>query len=449
MKNQFTGKTGKIILHALAWIILIILPQYLSGRYFGNNRLFTWWFFVNTSTYVVIFYVNYLFLVPRLFFKGKRLIYFLSALVLLVGIYFLTEVSNETFFRRQRNDRLTALIDTSGIDTLRYDIIRTEDGRYFRNEGDSSRTMGFSQNYRRNVRDQDDSGRVLINRDDSGRFSAEPGNTGGGGPPPDDEERRPRPQDFSRIFRRYLPFQVYNYAVAALFFTFFSLGLKVMERHAGIERKQKELEKEKLNSELALLKNQVSPHFFFNTLNNIYSLIAINTQDSQDAVLKLSRLMRYLLYESEQGKAKLNNEIDFMNNYIDLMRLRMSEKVALSVEFPDQYENVSIPPLLFIPFIENAFKHGISYREKSTIDISLKIENEKLIFECINSFVKKTDKNNEQYAGIGLDNVIKRLNLLFPNKHLLRIDKTSKTFHVFLEIDIKYLRNNDKDNHNR
>ena len=139
---------------------------------------------------------------------------------------------------------------------------------------------------------------------------------------------------------------------------------------------QKETEKEKLNSELAFLKNQISPHFFFNTLNNIYSLISINAEDSQKAVLKLSKLMRYLLYESEQGNTKLSNEIDFMNNYIDLMKLRMNDKVDLTVSFPKKYEDKNIPPLLFIPFIENAFKHGISYREKSFIDINMMVTKE-------------------------------------------------------------------------
>ena len=126
---------------------------------------------------------------------------------------------------------------------------------------------------------------------------------------------------------------LFNYAFTSIFLVFFSLGLRMIERNEAIEKRQKELEKEKLNSELAFLKNQISPHFFFNTLNNIYSLIGINTTDAQDAVLKLSKLMRYLLYDSEQGLSQLSSEFDFMNNYIDLMRLRMSEKVKLQCGF--------------------------------------------------------------------------------------------------------------------
>ena len=261
-------------------------------------------------------------------------------------------------------------------------------------------------------------------------------------PPQDDDNRGPGrpPSDLRRLFSLGNPFQIYNYLLTALFFTFFSVGLKFMERHAGIEKKQKELEKEKLDSELALLKNQISPHFFFNTLNNIYSLITINTQDSQEAVLKLSRLMRYLLYESEHGKTKLSNEIDFMINYIDLMRLRMSDKVNLTVHFPEEYDNL---------FIQNAFKHGISYREKCFINISMSIDSDKLVFHCDNSIGKKSANEGEQHSGIGLDNVTRRLNLLFPGRHELNIDRTAGEFHVTLEIDIRLLKENDQNHSDR
>jgi LytS/YehU family sensor histidine kinase len=228
----------------------------------------------------------------------------------------------------------------------------------------------------------------------------------------------------------------FNFFFTALFISFFSLGLRVLERNAQIEKRQKDLEKEKLNSELALLKNQISPHFFFNTLNNIYSLISINTADSQKAVLQLSKLMRYLLYESEQGQSLLSHEIDFMNNYIDLMRLRMSDKVVLSVSFPVQYENIAIPPLLFIPFIENAFKHGISYREKSFIEIDMRVEKESITFMCKNSLGKAGDEPHQNHSGIGLDNVSKRLNLLFPGKHDLKINKSDVSFDVVLVIHV-------------
>lgn len=212
------------------------------------------------------------------------------------------------------------------------------------------------------------------------------------------------------------------------------MGLRILERQSRIEKLQKEMEREKLNSELALLKNQVSPHFFFNTLNNIYALIGINADDSQKAVLKLSKLMRYLLYESEHGDTKLSKEIEFMYNYIDLMKLRMSEKIDLSVSFPEKFEDLDIPPLLFIPFIENAFKHGVSYRNKSFIRIRMNTSNDSISFHCTNSIADRSEEKEEKDQGIGLENVTKRLRLLFPNRHDLNIHQSKDEYEVTLTI---------------
>jgi LytS/YehU family sensor histidine kinase len=145
-------------------------------------------------------------------------------------------------------------------------------------------------------------------------------------------------------------------------------------------------------------------------------------------------MMRYLLYESEQGETRLSSEIDFMNNYIDLMRLRISEKVKLDVSFPGKYENIAIPPLLFISIIENAFKHGVSYREKSFIDIAMEVSKELITFRCTNSLINKPDKVTSDNSGIGLENLRKRLGLLFPETHELIIDKSHAAFIVTVKI---------------
>jgi two-component system, LytTR family, sensor kinase len=254
---------------------------------------------------------------------------------------------------------------------------------------------------------------------------------------PPEEGRKPGPPVPGRFFGEppFKAMHLFNYGFTSMFLIFFSLGLRIMERHSLIEKSQKELEKEKLNSELAFLKNQISPHFFFNTLNNIYSLISINAEDSQKAVLKLSKLMRYLLYESEHGNTRLSNELDFMHNYIDLMKLRMSDKVSLNISFPSKYEDINVPPLLFIPFIENAFKHGISYRGKSFIDVSMESAKNSISFRCANSMTAAKEESDNSDSGIGLENVRKRLNLLFPGKHNLIINKSENEFEVLLLIN--------------
>jgi hypothetical protein len=229
-------------------------------------------------------------------------------------------------------------------------------------------------------------------------------------------------------------FRVFAHFLISILVSGFALGLRVLERLSQNEKARKELEKEKLNSELAFLKNQISPHFFFNTLNNIYSLIGIDPPQAQESVLKLSGLMRYLLYESENGRTLLSHEVDFMKHYIDLMKLRLTPRVDLEVNFSSSFVDREIPPLLFISFIENAFKHGISYRDNSFIHIDLWVDEDKIIFYCNNSMGRSSQTGDGQSGGIGLENVQKRLQLLFGDKHKLIIDQTAETFNVSLTI---------------
>jgi two-component system, LytTR family, sensor kinase len=364
MKNFFTGNKIKVLLHILAWIIILGIPLYFFNRW-DAGKDFIWSYYIGNIINGIIFYTNYLILVPKFFFSSRKFKYYLSVLFLLTFLYFVSDRSNELVFRYVPGQENSKEISTPA----------KEDRKL---------------------------------------------------PPSRSDEHFGRPP-----FRE---MHLFNYMFTSLFLVFFSVGMRVLERHSQTEKLQKELEKEKLNSELAFLKNQISPHFFFNTLNNIYSLIGINAEDSQKAVLKLSKLMRYLLYDSEHGNTKLSNEIDFMNNYIDLMKLRVSSKIKLSISFPQSYEDINIPPLIFIPFIENAFKHGISYREKSFIDISMTTDKESVKFRSINSLVKIGEEIETGQSGIGLENVTKRLNLLFPGKHELKINKSETEFEVLLKI---------------
>jgi len=241
------------------------------------------------------------------------------------------------------------------------------------------------------------------------------------------EEFRPPIKEFGMLNFFYTTFLILG----------FSLGLKLLGKVKEDEKIRKELEKEKLNSELAFLKNQISPHFFFNTLNNIYSQISIDAQSAQQSVLNLSKLMRYLLYESEIGESKLSQEIAFLENYIDLMKLRLNKKVSLSVSFPTSYPDHDVPPLLFVPFIENAFKHGVSYRSPSFIEVRMDVTENKILFFTRNSIGKSNHPGIEQHHGIGLENVKKRLNLLFPENHILKIDENNDVFSVDLILNIK------------
>ena len=378
----------KIFLHLLAWIILFGLPLYFNKRWQVGSD-FIWLYYINIGIAGIIFYINYLLLLPKLFFSNRRYLYFIAALFTLLAFYFVSDKSNELVFRFISSRQNTEEISRPDTRELR--------------RPDSEEMIRPDSVERR---------RPPVDRGRTGP----PGRARFNGPPP---------------FRQ---MHAFNYTFTSLFMLFFSMGLRILERQSRIEKLQKEMEKEKLNSELALLKNQVSPHFFFNTLNNIYALIGINADDSQKAVLKLSKLMRYLLYESEKGDTKLSHEIDFMYNYIDLMKLRMNEKIDLSVSLPENYSDIVFPPLIFIPFIENAFKHGVSYRKKSFIRIEMTIDDNDIMFHCTNSVVKNGDEKEEKEPGIGLENVTKRLKLLFPGRHELKIDQSENEYKVFLKI---------------
>lgn len=359
VKTSDKNRSLPFILHVLAWFIMIILPQLIIDRYWGGNNYFAWGFYMNAAMYGAIFYINYLWLVPRYYLDGKKAIYYVSAIIVVLLLYLISNYLNKNVIHNHERDR------------------------------------AISEAFEKMVEDK------II----------------------------PRPP------MRQL--QAYYFVLISVIVTGFSIGLRLIEQHAASEKRQKELEKEMLNSELAFLKNQVSPHFFFNTLNNIYSLIEVNKGDAQEAVLKLSKLMRYLLYESEHGKTSLSKEVDFMHHYIDLMKLRLSPKVELEVALPENSNDISIPPLLFIPFIENAFKHGISYRDKSFIHITMTASQGRIVFNCENSIGQSSNpSHNENHSGIGLENVKKRLLLLFPDNHLLKVEKTENLFSVLLEIKI-------------
>ncbi|MBQ1698494.1 MAG: histidine kinase [Bacteroidales bacterium] len=179
-----------------------------------------------------------------------------------------------------------------------------------------------------------------------------------------------------------------------------------------------DLEKERENqqAELQWLKNQLNPHFLFNTMNNISSQIYTNPDEAQENLARLSDTLRYALYETASDRVPLHGEIEFMENYIYLMKLRCSDKTTVVTDFPTLTAEIQVLPLLYISLIENAFKHGISNKEESFIKIALKIENNKLIFEVENSNFPKKQENRSGH-GIGIGNLKRRLELAYPDKY--------------------------------
>ncbi len=200
------------------------------------------------------------------------------------------------------------------------------------------------------------------------------------------------------------------------------------------QEKRKELENKRLQEELKYLKQQISPHFLMNVLNNIHELADENIKEAQDMILELSYLMRYVLYESEKPITSLASETRFISSYVALMKMRyVKDIVKISLDIPDQFSpSIHIPPLLFISFIENAFKHGVSYEQETKINIKLCEMNGKVFFSCTNTIPVKKQADIE--GGVGLSNVRRRLELLYGEDYSLHIDINDDIYSVTLII---------------
>ena len=212
-----------------------------------------------------------------------------------------------------------------------------------------------------------------------------------------------------------------------------NVGIKGYFKHRGDQKKMKRLEHQNLEQQLEYLKYQINPHFFMNTLNNIHALVDIDPEKAKSTIVELSKMMRFILYEGDKHGVPLTREFEFIRTYLSLMRLRYTDKVKITVELPTEVPDKTVPPLMLISFIENAFKHGISYQRDSFIDIHVSVEQQRLRFLCHNS---KADKPNQEKGGVGLANVRQRLQLLYDNNFTLNIQDNPDTYHVELTIPL-------------
>jgi two-component system LytT family sensor kinase len=203
-------------------------------------------------------------------------------------------------------------------------------------------------------------------------------------------------------------------------------------------RQVAELENQNMRSELSFLKSQINPHFLFNTLNSIYALSLKKSDLAPDMVLKLSDMMRYMLYESNERRVLLSKEIGYLNNYIDLERLRYGGGADIRLDVQGDPAEYTIAPLLFINFVENSFKHGLSNKasEASYVHISFEIGQQALIFVCSNSIREQSSTLPTQVGGIGLHNVKRRLDLLYPKQYQLDMQTADNHYTVTLKINL-------------
>lgn len=215
--------------------------------------------------------------------------------------------------------------------------------------------------------------------------------------------------------------------VGSMVFLFITTPVRWMDEYYKRKELQQAFQMHRLVAELKFLKTQVNPHFLFNTLNNLYSLAYMGSEHTAPTIMKLSEMMRYMLYESDAEQVPLEKEISYLNNFIELQKLKTEEDQEIVFEVEGDPKGLRIPPLLFVPLFENAFKHG-NLEEGGWLKSKLKIEEHILTFSMENSFSAQQKKDD--VGGIGLENVKKRLALLFPQKHVFQTEIAGDTFAV-------------------
>lgn len=377
-------------IYTAIWAMLYASPVInIYTRMAGNPRItFSWTEILHaweyTSTWLVMFAIHNFLLLPLLLRKRKTGTYLcLSFLILLTGM-FITYL-NRPMHKNQYKTRMEAEWKADSLAYERVAAVRLGDGRYCS---------------------------------------------------PQNPMRR-KPLDYQSIDP--LPMLGPGELVAffgGLLLMGMNLGVKLYFMSQRDRERQKIIDQRNLEQQMEYLKYQVNPHFFMNTLNNIHALVDIDPERAKTTIVELSKMMRHILYEGSKKLIPLTREVEFLNLYVQLMRLRYTRKVHINVDVPPQLPELKLPPLMLIIFVENAFKHGISYREESFIDIKLRVENKRLLFSCCNSKPTQVQRTNEK-GGMGLQNVRQRLELLYYDDYTLDISDGEKTYEVKLDIPMQ------------
>lgn len=377
-------------IYTAIWAMLYASPVInIYTRMAGNPRItFSWTEILHaweyTSTWLVMFAIHNFLLLPLLLRKRKTGTYLcLSFLILLTGM-FITYL-NRPMHKNQYKTRMEAEWKADSLAYERVAAVRLGDGRYCS---------------------------------------------------PQNPMRR-KPLDYQPIDP--LPMLGPGELVAffgGLLLMGMNLGVKLYFMSQRDRERQKIIDQRNLEQQMEYLKYQVNPHFFMNTLNNIHALVDIDPERAKTTIVELSKMMRHILYEGSKKLIPLTREVEFLNLYVQLMRLRYTRKVHINVDVPPQLPELKLPPLMLIIFVENAFKHGISYREESFIDIKVRVEDKRLLFSCCNSKPTQVQRTNEK-GGIGLQNVRQRLELLYDDDYTLDINDGEKTYEVKLDIPMQ------------
>lgn len=381
MKVQNIITLKKAGIHFSIWLLLI-LTNILFVKSFSFKvhivyHIFFW------LIYAILFYVNYLLLMPKYFLKKKFILYILSSVLLLLIAFYIKR--NMEFVHMQK-------LISDNIEMTDEDLpIPSEEYCFDTRPSFDDHPRMPEHKFRKSV---------LI------------------------RERRPiGPMSFFFLYGLVLIYTA-------------SISISLMQKWKNDEKRRSEIEKENIFTELSFLKQQINPHFLFNALNNVYSLTLKSSKPASEAILKLSSILRYMLYETENKLVKLKNELDIIKNYIALQKLRLTKSVLVKFEIEGNAGSLTIVPLLLLPIIENAFKYGADNVNDSFIRIHISIYKNQIELLVKNKVVDK-QLGKKDKTGIGLKNIKRRLDLLYPGNYVLVINQEGYIFSVHLQLNLQ------------
>lgn len=373
-----------ILIHVLVWCSYMLLSWV---QFYIDFKDVPAQFYFERILNIVIFYLNFLWLVPRFLLKRNLKLYYIGvALILLCN-----GIINRAFYKDFRSFKVSDRVEHA----------------FFKKSGDSLLVNSKNDSLISHRKDIPfpDSGKIPV-------FDAH-------------EFNRHKSWIFEYVMPNIVPLLL------------IALGgiIKVYSEWRSAEDHKKDIAAKKVSSELQFLKAQLNPHFLFNSLNTIYSLSVSKSTETPEAVLHLSEMMRYMLYEADKDMVLLEKELDYLQNYIELQRLRLVDGRGVTFNVHGDYYHKKIQPLLFVSFVENAFKYGTDFTGKTEVKIVITVQDNRLHFYCEN--IMGGVVNDLKNSGIGLENIISRLNLLYPDAHKLTTAKENNKFIVNLYIQFK------------
>ncbi|MGE7776891.1 sensor histidine kinase [Chitinophaga sp. NPDC101104] len=413
-RKIFGNRLVVISLHIAVWVLLFLFPFFVY-RIRVDDHLFYWKEGVNTLFIVGLFYLNYYVLIPRFFTRRRIGIYIGLVLLALAGIG-LQQVLVEYTFLRQLGLR---------------------DGRPFVISGRFGGGGVFAVQARPAVAWADAAGpghTVQFGHDSAAAFSKTVFVGGNSMPPAPVFRRGLRDRGISGMFL--FPDIFRKSATFTLLVLFIGGFIKVAMEWFKSEQQKEALKVANLNAELRFLRSQINPHFLFNSLNTVYSLAHRQSPETEHALVKLSNILRYMIYQSNEDQVLLANEIRYLEDFIDMQRLRLAKSIPVEMSVSGDPAGLRIAPMLLIPFVENAFKHGVSYEEPAWISVGLDIsEGGQLRLTVRNRLL---ERRMAEKGGVGLGNTLKRLELMYKDAHEITIREQGDEFIADLKIALKH-----------